>query len=260
MKKSLLVPVIFMMAASIAFAAPHIYEKKYHGFTVWLDCERHGALAFYYELDKDEGDISRSSSFKIDNSVPSTCQPNSTDSYRKDTVDPATGLWDRGHLVPANHMDNSLAAMKDTFFVTNILPQQSTFNQSSGAWFQTEKISECYRDISHLSIWGGFIYGQDTANDFFVTTHGVATPDFWWKLIYRHDTQDFIAWIFPNDKNSTAADINKFLATIKEIKERVDFVPDFGEIEQFPDEKPEHSWSVSGTQTLTCDGHSTDMS
>ena len=43
--------------------------------------------------------------------------------------------------------------MKDTFFITNLLPQQSTFNQGKGAWFATEKISECYRDLSRLSIW-----------------------------------------------------------------------------------------------------------
>lgn len=259
MKKLFLSSLLLTLAASIAFAAPQIYEKKYHGFTVWLDCQRHGAVAFFYELDKDDGHISRSGGFKIDQSVPQTCQPTSTDSYRTDTVDPATGIWDRGHLVPANHMDNSLPGMKDTFFVTNILPQQSTFNQSQGAWFQTEKISECYRDITRLSIWGGFIWGEDSGNDFFVTTHGVATPDFWWKLIYRHDTQDFNAWIFPNDQNSTADNIDQFLMTIREIKERVDFVPDFGEIEQFPDDKPDHSWAATGTQTLTCEGTTTDM-
>ena len=75
----------------MVLAGPHIYEKRYDGFTVWLDCQRHGAVAFFYELDKDEGNIPRGSGFKKDSSVPQTCQPNSTDSYRRDTVNPDTG-------------------------------------------------------------------------------------------------------------------------------------------------------------------------
>ena len=172
-------------------------------------------------------------------------------------MNPETGTWDRGHLVPANHMDHRLSAMTDTFFVTNILPQQSTFNHSKGAWFATEKISECYRDLSRLSIWGGLIWGQESSNDFFVTTHGVTTPDFWWKLIYRHDTKAFVAWVFPNDKTAKASRLDDFLVTITELKARVDFAPDFGEIEESPDQKPKTSWAVTGSRTLKCEGIST---
>ena len=259
LKRSFAFLILFVLVYSPALPAPKIFEKKYHGFTLWLDRQRHGAVAFYYELDRDDGSISRSGGFKIDSSVPEACQPISATSYRTDTVDPATGTWDRGHLIPANHMDNNLLSMKDTFFIPNILPQQSDFNQTGGAWFETEKISECYRDISRLSIWGGFIWGDDNGNDFFVGTHGIDTPDFWWKLIYRHDTKDFNAWIFPNDRNSRLENIDQFLVTIRDIKEHVDFVPDFGEIEQFPDDKPDHSWPVSGNQMVTCEGITTDM-
>lgn len=261
MKSALSVVFLSAFLVSISFATPHIYEKKYHGFTVWLDCDRHGAVAFHYTLDKDHGNISRDSAkFEIDLSVPKTCQPSSTASYRTNAVHPGTGTWDRGHLVPANHMDHSLPALKETFFVTNILPQQSTFNQKAGAWHLTETIAECYREIAPLEIWGGLIWGHDTGNDFFTDSHGVETPDFWWKLIYRHDTDDFIAWIFPNDKNSTANDIDNFIVTLRDIKTRVDFVPDFGPIEAFPDDKPDTSWLVEGTQILTCEGKSTSLS
>lgn len=34
------------------------------------------------------------------------------------------------------------------------------------------------------------------ANDVFVDTHNVITPDRWWKVIYRVDTNTYIAWIF----------------------------------------------------------------
>ena len=58
MKKSLFVVSFLILASSVSFAAPQIYEKKYHGFTVWLDCQHHGAIAFFYELDQDEESIS----------------------------------------------------------------------------------------------------------------------------------------------------------------------------------------------------------
>ena len=96
-------------------------------------------------------------------------------------------------MVPANHMDGSSDSLNDTFFDTNILPQNSTFNQSKGAWSQTKIITECYRDITPLVVWGGVIWGDDAGNDFFTQTHGIKTPDYWWKLIYRQDTNTYVA-------------------------------------------------------------------
>jgi len=58
MKKKLFVVSFLILTSSVSFAAPQIYEKKYHGFTVWLDCQRHGAFAFFYELDQDKECIS----------------------------------------------------------------------------------------------------------------------------------------------------------------------------------------------------------
>jgi endonuclease G len=249
----------FCLLPALSLAGPLIYEKHYHGFTVWLDCTEHGAVAFRYDLDTDQGDISREGvSFIPDPSVPAECQPSSGDTFSSN--DPgisATGTFDRGHLVPANHMDNDLFSITDSFFATNILPQQSTFNRQSGAWFLTEKITECYRDIAPLTIWGGVIWGDNTANDFFTGSHGVKTPEHWWKPIYLHDTNDFIAWIFPNDKTAKDDDIDDFIVTISELKSRIKYAPDFGVIEQFQTYKPAESWKVGGSSTLTCEGLST---
>jgi len=101
------------------------------------------------------------------------------------------------------------------------------------------------------------ICGQDGANDFFVTTHGVTTPDFWWKLLYRHDTKAFAAWILPNDKTAKASRLDDFLVTINELKARVDFAPDFEEIEESPAQKPKISWAFTSNRTLKCEGIST---
>ncbi len=260
MIKRIALTLSFLLMVSYVSAAPSFYEKQYQSFKVWLDCIEHGPVVFYYELDQDNGTESRSGRFKTDSSVPDECQPNSGKSYRTTTVDPSTGTWDRGHLVPANHMDHSEDAMKETFFVSNILPQQSKFNQKVGAWYRTEVISECYRDITKLSIWGGVIWGNDTSNDFFVTTHGIKTPDYWWKVIYRHDTGAYVAWLFPNHKTALVSDIDNFLISLEDLKDALQFVPDFGQLEDSSSAnvKPAASWPVSKSgHNLTCEGNST---
>ena len=258
MKFSLFVTMLFL--PSLVLAEPTIYEKKYHGFTVWLDCQRHGAVAFYYEVGEDNGNVDRGSDdYPPDDDVPAMCQPTSGDSYRTNNVDPDTGTWDRGHLVPANHMDNSLPSFEDTFYRTNVLPQQTKFNQQGGGWRRTEDMIECYRDITTLSVWGGVIWGDDTSNDFFTETHGVDTADKWWKLILRHDTQDFIAWLFLNDKSELDDNLDDAIVSINELKAELNFIPDFGDIEELSDSKPETSWPFTGSSTLTCEGQSTSL-
>ncbi|MBT4486898.1 MAG: DNA/RNA non-specific endonuclease [Rhodospirillaceae bacterium] len=257
--REMFILLISALVGTSVMAEPRFYEKQYKSFTVWLDCKENGAVLFRYDLDQDTGSVSRSGSFKVDTTVPASCQPSSGRSYRTATVDPSTGTWDRGHLVPANHMDHSEVAMKETFFVTNILPQQSTFNQAQGAWSRTEVISECYRDVSKLTVWGGVVWGSDASNDFFVDTHELRTPDFWWKVIFRHDTKAYVAWLFPNHKSATSSNADNYLISLNDLKAEIEVVPDFGKLEgsAMAGQTPS-PWPVtkSGHQ-LTCEGQTT---
>ncbi len=252
--------ILLILQFSNTTQATDLLQRDYQGFTLWLDCEtHHGAVAFFYEIKKDTGNIDRSGfDFEKDPSVPASCQAKSTRSYRTKTVPPDTGTWDRGHLVPANHMDNNRTAFQDTFYLTNILPQASTFNQSAGAWFQTEIITECYRDITPLKIWGGVIWGTDIDNDYFTETHKIQTPDTWWKLIYRADKNTYIAWLFPNDKSTKATKIDDYLVSIKALASKVDFLPTMEEIQTA--EQSKTSWRVKRLgKTLNCEGRSTSI-
>lgn len=253
--------ILFQIPADIQ-AASDLLKREYKGFTLWLDCEQHhGAVAFYYKIGRDKGNIShKTGKFDYDRKVPLGCQPQSWRSYRTTTVDPFFGKWDRGHLVPPNHMDQDKATLLDTFSLTNTLPQNAAFNQADGAWHLTEMITECYRDITPLKVWGGVIWGHDAEDDFFIGTHGVETPDYWWKLIYRLDKNEYVAWIFPNRRSTKASDINHFLVSIKELKSRLDFMPDLGGIggQVVVGDRPKASWPVVQAKgELTCEGKST---
>jgi endonuclease G len=97
--------------------------------------------------------------------------------------------------------------------MANILSDLTT---DRGAWLLTEEIVEYYRDIDELLVIGGVIWGNNAKDDYFVVSHGVRTPDYFWKIIIRGIGQDerAIAWIMPNSTDAT----KKHLSLLKNWK------------------------------------------
>ena len=100
--------------------------------------------------------------------------------------------------------------------MTNILPQAAGMNR--GAWLMTEEIIECYRDIDELLVLGGVIWGDNTEDDYFLDSHGVRTPDAYWKVIIRGE-DDVIAWIIPNSPDAKRKKLDEYLTTVANIEE-----------------------------------------
>jgi endonuclease G, mitochondrial len=126
--------------------------------------------------------------------------------------------------------------------MTNILLQTSQMNR--GAWLLTEEIIECYRDIDELLVIGGVIWGNNPADDYFVQSHGVKTPDAFWKVVVRGTGQDerAIAWVVPNSKEATMKQLDRYLVSVDEL-ERIT-----GETIPVADyakhDKPSQSWLI----------------
>jgi endonuclease G len=217
----------------------HQVERKiirvdYDGFSLWLDCQRHGAIQFQYNAQHDIGNASRAKTFSLDPKVPTHCQQINAKAYGHH--------YDRGHLVPANHLDASMTTIKATNNITNILPQAANMNR--GAWLVTEEITECYRDISELLVIGGVIWGNDPTDDFFVKSHGIKTPDAFWKVIVRGGLEDeqSIAWIIPNSQAATRHKIDDYLVTVHDIETLTgQKIP---VTEDLKDKKPSSSWGI----------------
>ncbi len=211
-----------------------VLKLDYPGFTIWLDCSQRGAIKFQYVAQRDNGNAKRYDEFFLDSNVPAECQQKTAKAY---------GMkYDRGHQVPANHLDASEPAIKATNNMTNILPQAANMNR--GAWLQTEEIIECYRDIDELLVIGGVIWGNNLADDYFVESHGVKTPDAYWKVIIRGTGQDerVIAWIVPNTQDATRKNLDHYLVSVDEIERLT------GETIPVADyakhEKPSQSWLI----------------
>ncbi|MGZ5053987.1 MAG: DNA/RNA non-specific endonuclease [Methylobacter sp.] len=188
----------------------NVLELDYQGFTVWLDCQERAPVKFRYNAQHDTGNEARAKDFRLDPNVSQACQQTSAAAYGHG--------YDRGHQVPANHLDASSVAMKQSNYMTNILPQTSQMNR--GAWLLTEEIVECYRDIDELLVIGGVIMGNNPADDYFVQSHGVKTPDAFWKVIIRGTGQDerAIAWMVPNSKEATRKQLDRYLVSVDELE------------------------------------------
>lgn len=105
-------------------AANPQFRVDYASFTVWLDGQEQAVFKFRYNAQRDAGSFPRSSTFRLDPAVPYECQPSSTNSFKTDA--PGALTYERGHQVPANHLDYSELAIKQSNFMTNILPQGKT--------------------------------------------------------------------------------------------------------------------------------------
>ena len=225
---------IFQDNSEISKLSDNILKLDYSGFTVWLDCSKRAPIKFQYVAQRDTGSFKRYDKFSLDPKVPKDCQQYSSKAY---------GMkYDRGHQVPANHMDNSEDSIRQTNYMTNILPQASNMNR--GAWYQTEKITECYRDIAELLVIGGVIWGNNSTDDYFLQSHGVRTPDAFWKVIVRGIGSDerVIAWIVPNSQEATGKRLDQYLVSVDEIEKVT------GEVIPVADyakhEKPSSSWHI----------------
>lgn len=144
--------------------------------------------------------------------------------------------------MPANHLDYSKVAIKQSNYMINILPQASNMNR--GAWLLTEEIIECYRDIEDLLVIGGSIWGNNKKNDYFVGTHGVRTPKAFWKVVIRGGVNDtrVIAWIVPNTAEAKRKKLDDYLVSVNDIEkitgEKIP-VPDYAKHDTLS-----HSWMI----------------
>lgn len=204
---------VIWLGVSFAGNAQEPLRLDYQGFTLWLDCEARGAVMFHYRAEKDSGHLPRERDFELAPDVPAQCQQRSSRSYRE-----APESYDRGHLVPANHLDHLPDGIRQSNFMVNILPQASRMNR--GAWLRTEEIVECQRDIEPVEVWGGVLWGRNPHDDWFLESHGLRTPDYFWKLLVTSDGDNIrpMAWIVPNRAEAGAEELDRYLVPVMEIE------------------------------------------
>jgi len=212
--------IVTILLSINAFSNELLY-KSYENYDLWLDCDKRAAIAFKYEVKADTGNKKRYSSFYDDLSTPQSCEQLSRDTYVHHINN--APKYDRGHLAAANHFDFDKSALKEANYMTNVLPQTVKLNR--GAWKRTEELIECYRDSFNVFTIGGVVWGTDSSNDHFKISHGIETPDYYWRVLLgtKDNKHYFSSWILPNDTSASSANLKHFEVTFLQLIEHVSY-------------------------------------
>ncbi len=170
-----------------------------------------------YELTKEEveGVTPRGKHFIPDPEVP-LGKSATTDDYKNSG-------WDRGHMALAADMKWSGQAMKESFYLSNICPQNRNLN--AGIWKDLEE------QVRGLTTEKGAIYvvcGPVVSMRPTTIGHNkVAVPDSFFKVLLQNDNDNWssIAFLFVNE--SGRRPLATYAMTVKEVQviTGIDFFP-----------------------------------
>lgn len=135
--------------------------------------------------------------------------------YSADLLDYKGGEYDRGHLAPAGDMTFSVEAMNESFYLTNIAPQNKNLNR--GKWNQLEELVRKWVRNYHNAyiVTGPLVLGKNH----FLGKNKIAIPTHFYKtvLIYTEKQQKMIAFLLPNTNVSDS--LQKFCITVDSLEE-----------------------------------------
>lgn len=132
--------------------------------------------------------------------------------------------YDRGHMAPAGDMKWSRQAMEESFYMSNICPQNPNLNR--GDWNDLEEKSrEWAKKYGAVYITCGPIY--DTQYPKRIGNNKIAVPDAFYKVILINDKKNpqAIGFIFPNKAGHKP--LKKYIVTVDSVEKRthIDFFP-----------------------------------
>lgn len=170
-----------------------------------------------YELTKAEvlGGEDREDNFRADNSVRTGSA--SLDDYR------GSG-YDRGHMAPAADFKWSAEAMSDTFYLSNMCPQDPSFNR--GIWADLEAVvrTMAYDNESVYVVTGPVLTDGPYET---IGENKVAVPKRFYKVVLDYTNPDIkaIGFVLPNENSDKS--LQSFAMTVDEVEEitGLDFYP-----------------------------------
>lgn len=133
--------------------------------------------------------------------------------------------YDRGHLLPSADMAFSEQANSETFYLSNMSPQEASFNR--GVW---KKLEEQVRDYvmerGELYIMTGPVLSDSLKE---IGSNGVDVPDYYYKIVADIDSSTIktIAYLLKNEKSDL--ELERFIVSIDSIETmtHIDFFVDF---------------------------------
>jgi endonuclease G, mitochondrial len=171
-------------------------------------------VAYMLTRERASGKIARTNKFKADPAVKigsATPQDYSRSGY------------DKGHLCPAADMAWSEASMHDCFYMSNMSPQEPSFNR--GVWKRLEEKVRDWAikfDTIYIVTGGGLKGGLHT-----IRTDQVAVPEYYFKVILCENSKDTMGIGFLLKNEGSKESISTFAVTIDSVEKitGIDFFP-----------------------------------
>ena len=165
---------------------------EYSGFVVNYNTERLIPNWVAYELTVEEvgGDVPRARGFSMDLNYPGR------QAMREDY---SNSGWDKGHMAPSADMKWSQTAMTESFFLTNICPQDPTLNGRD--WHTLEnRVRDWAKRFERVWVVCGPVVQDNKYGT--IGEQAVTVPDGFFKAILRQDADGnwhTIAFVFENN-------------------------------------------------------------
>lgn len=156
-----------------------------------------------------EGTLPRLNRFQAD--------PDLEKGKRAELSDYKGSPYDRGHMAPAADMRWSKEAMKECFYLSNMVPQVGN-GMNRGIWKNLEEhVRSWATERGELYIFTGPIYDGGVKKT--IGKNKVAVPTHLYKIIYDPTKKTAIAFIMPNKLLDTK-DMPKYIVAIRDVEEK----------------------------------------
>ena len=219
MKKKIIILLLFIPAFLFSqevsnFLPTNNGELVHHTYYSLSYSEQHEQAEWvFYEIKKEKilGIFSRTDDFRIDKKI-------STNSA---TLSDYKGSgFDRGHLAPAHDFSFNKNAISESFYMSNMSPQDPSFNR--GVWGNLEKLVRSWGNNSSVYVVTGPILSSCNS---YIGNNKVCVPEYYYKVIYDPSESKMIAFILPNIKGNQ--DLDYYVCTVDNLEKKtnIDFFP-----------------------------------
>ncbi len=158
----------------------------------------------YLTIQNFTGTATRTNDFREDTEIPIKYRAKLKD-YKE-----LSNIYDRGHMAAAENHVNSTDEMRQTFFLSNMAPQNSGLNR--GMWKSIEmRVAKWVKQYGELYVITGPIYDQNMQGG------SLKIPDKFFKIVIDPNKNRTITFIVPNRKIEKS-DFQLLISTVDEVE------------------------------------------
>lgn len=173
-------------------------------------------VAYYLSRDMLKKVYERKNSFKGDPSV-STGTATYADYL-------SASNYDAGHLLPSRQMQFDCDAMSETFYMTNMSPQESQFNRYKWSYLEKLERNIAWRNDGVYVVTGPVL---TRVNGTIGIENKISIPEYYYKVILEFDgaNSKMLAFILPNRKEDTP--LSDYVQSVDSVESLtgIDFFP-----------------------------------